>query len=166
MTRTELVLAGLLVLVGLYLLMLRGWRNRQHRQAFLPALPVPADDATTLVGAVPGLFVGTTFAGRWLDRVAAHRLSDRAAGWISLSTDGVHIDREGAPEVFVPFTSIDDATVGDALAGKVVGPGGLLLLTWHLGESLLTSAFRATDHAQHQRLVDAVRAQLPVLEVS
>jgi hypothetical protein len=162
--RALLVLLGLLALLGLYLLMLRGWRNRQHRQAFLPAPPLASGDATTLVGANPGLFVGTTFAGRWLDRVAVHGLSDRAAGWLSISTDGVHIDREGAPELFLPFTAIDDASVGDSLAGKVVGPDGLLLLTWRLGESLLTSGFRATDHIQHQRLADAVRAHLPLAQ--
>jgi len=165
-TRTDLVLAGLLALIGLYLLMLRGWRNRQRHQAFLPVPPAATGDATVVVGAVPGLFVGTTFAGRWLDRVAAHRLSDRAAAWLDVRTDGVHIDREGAPEVFVPFAAIDDATVGDALAGKVMGPGGLLLVTWCLGASLVTSGFRATDHAQHQRLADAIRSHLLVLEAS
>jgi hypothetical protein len=162
--RTELVLLGLAALVGLYLLMLRGWRNRQRRQEFLPAPPVATGDATVVVGAVPGLFVGTSFAGRWLDRVAAHRLSDRAAAELSLGADGVHIDREGAPELFLPFGDIDDAAVGDALAGKVMGPGGLLLLTWRLGETLVTSGFRATDHAQHQRLADAVRAHLPIIQ--
>ena len=166
MSRTGLVLLGLLALTGLYLLMLLGWRNRQQRQGFLPAPPVADGTATVVIGAVPGLFVGTTFAGRWLDRVAAHRLGDRAAGWLAVHTDGVHVDREGAPEVFLPFSVIDQATVGDALAGKVVGPGGLLLVSWRLGDTLLTSGFRATDHSQHQRIADAVRAHLPVLEAS
>ena len=47
-----------------------------------------------------------------------------------------------------------------------MGPGGLLLVTWHLGDSLVTSGFRATDHAQHQRLADAIRSNIPVLEAS
>ena len=165
--RALLVLGGLLGLVGVYLLMLRGWHNRQRRQAFLPALPTASGDATTVVGAVPGLFVGTTFAGRWLDRVAVHGLSDRSAAELSIATDGVHVHREGATEVFLPFEAIDVAEVGDALAGKVMGAGGLLLLTWRLGDSVLTSGFRAADHSQHARLADAIRAQLPVaLEAS
>jgi hypothetical protein len=165
--RALLVLLGLAMLVGVYLLMLRGWRNRQRRQAFLPAPPVADGNAATVTGAVPGLFVGTTFAGRWLDRVAAHGLSDRSAAELRLATDGVHLEREGAPEVFLPFDAVEAAEVGDALAGKVMGAGGLLLLTWHLGDSLVTSGFRATDHSQHQRLADAVRAHLPVaLEAS
>ena len=161
--RLALVLLGLLALVAVYLLMLRGWRNRQRRQAFLPVPPVASGDATTVVGAVPGLFVGTTFAGRWLDRVAAHRLSDRSAAELSIATDGVHVQREGAPELFVPFTAVEAAEPGDALAGKVMGAGGLLLLTWRLGDSVLTSGFRATDHSQHARLADAVNAHRPVV---
>jgi hypothetical protein len=162
MSRGELVLFGFLALTGVYLLMLRGWRNRQRRQAFLPAPPTSNGTATTVVGAVPGLFVGTTFEGRWLDRVAVHGLSDRSTAELSIATDGVHLDREGGPELFLPFDVLDDAAPGDALAGKVMGAGGLLVLTWRLGTTRLQSAFRADDHAQHQRLADAVRAHLPV----
>lgn len=165
--RVALVLLGLLGLVGVYLLMLRGWRNRQRRQAFLPAPPVASGDATTVVGAVPGLFVGTTFAGRWLDRVAVHGLSDRALAELTVATDGVHLHREGAPEVFVPFEAIETAEPGAALAGKVMGPGGLLLLSWRLGDSSVTSGFRATDHSEHARLADLINAHRPVaLEAS
>jgi hypothetical protein len=147
--------------------MLRGWRSRQRRQAFLPAPPTAGGAATTLVGAVPGLFVGTTFAGRWLDRVAAHGLCDRAAAELSIATDGVHVDREGAPELFVPFEAVEAAEPGDALAGKVMGSGGLLLLTWWLGDSAVTSGFRATDHSQHARLAERINAHRPVaLEAS
>jgi hypothetical protein len=162
MNRPELVLLGAAAVLGLYGLMLRGWRRRQQRQGDLPAPPTATGSATTVVGGVPGLFVGTTFAGRWLDRVAVHGLSVRAAGRLRIATDGVHIEREGAAEVYLPFGMIEDAGPGDALAGKVMGEGGLLVLTWRLGESLLTSAFRADDHAQHARLAEAVLAQRPV----
>ena len=160
--RVALVLLGLAGLVGLYLLMLRGWRNRQRRQAFLPAPPVAGADAATVADAVPGLFVGTTFAGQWLDRVAVHGLSDRSLAELVVATDGVHLEREGASEVFVPFASLEAAEVGDVLAGKVMGAGGLLLLTWRLGASSLTSGFRATDHSEHARLADLINAHRPV----
>lgn len=149
-------------MVGIYLLMLRGWRKRQRRQGFLPAPPRSTGSGTTLVGGVPGLFVGTTFADDWLNRVAAHGLCDRATADLRLDTDGVHIDRDGATEIFVPYADIDDATIGDKLAGKVMGAGGLLILRWRLGESVLTSAFRADDHSQHERLAGQIRAQAKV----
>jgi hypothetical protein len=155
---------GTLAFAGVvYALMLKGWRGRQRRQADLPAPPAaPAPRGRVVVGAVPGLFVGTVVAGDWLDRVAVHRLSDRATCELVVTADGVHLDRDDLPELFLPLDAVEEVAVGDRLAGKVMGAGGLLLLTWRLGDRLLTSAFRATDHAQHQRLADAVHALLPV----
>ncbi len=161
MTRVLLTLGVLLVVAGLYALMLKGWRGRQRRQGDLPppsAAPEPRGQV--LVGAVPGLFVGTTYAGSWLDRVAVHALGVRAAGWLVVSTDGVHVEREGEPELFVPYASLEGVGLGQALAGKVVRPGGLLLLDWRLGNALLTSGFRADDQDTHPRLVAQVEDEL------
>lgn len=154
--------AGTLLLVGLlYLLMLRGWRSRQRRQGDLPAPPTPpAVRGEALGPAVSGLFVGTTFADDWLDRVAVHDLAHRAAGWLVLTTDGVHVEREGLEDLFLPYDVITGASTGDALAGKVVGKQGLLLVEWRLGSRLLTSAFRADDHARHLPLAEAVTARI------
>lgn len=159
-----LLTVGTLAFAGIcYLLMLKGWRGRQRRQGDLPPpAPAPADRGYVLVGATPGLFVGTTSQSDWLDRIAVHSLSDRSAGWLTVTDRGVTIEREGLPDLHLPYADLLDATPGDALAGKVIGRDGLLLLTWRLGGRTLTSGFRADDHAQHRRLADAVRAQLPV----
>ena len=160
--RTLLTLGFLLVVVLLWLLMLKGWRGRVRRQGDLPPPPVPpAVLGEVVVPATPGLFVGTTFADDWLDRVAVHDLAHRAAGWLRLDTAGVTVEREGLPDLFLPYGDVERADVGDALAGKVIGRGGMVLLDWRLGGRLLTSGFRADDHGAHRRLVDAVNAQLP-----
>jgi len=165
--RVLLTLGTLLFAAAVYLLMLKGWRGRQRRQGDLPAPPpAPADPGRVLVGATPGLFVGTTSERDWLDRIAVHHLSDRSAGWLTVTDRGVSIEREGLADLHLPYASLIDAAPGDALAGKVVGRDGLLLLTWRLGERTLTSGFRADDHAAHRRLADAVRARLPVGESS
>jgi hypothetical protein len=70
------------------------------------------------------------------------------------------VEREGLPELYLPYDAVDQATTGDALAGKVVGRDGMLLVDWRLGNRLLTSGFRADDHAEHARLVRAVTSQL------
>jgi len=161
--RVLLTAAVLAVVVALWLLMLRGWRNRQRRQGDLPPPPAPpAQPGRVVVPATSGLFVGTTFADDWLDRVAVHDLAHRSAGWLLLDTDGVHVEREGLPDLFLPYGVIDRASLGDALAGKVIGKDGLVLVDWRLGSRLLTSGFRADDHGAHRRLVDAISAQLPV----
>jgi hypothetical protein len=163
--RLLLTLATLALAAVAYLLMLKGWRGRLRRQSDLPPPPAaPGMPAPVLVPATAGLFVGTTFADDWLDRVAAHGLAHRAAGWVSVRADGVLFDREGAGELFVPFSAVARAEVGDALAGKVIGKGGMLLLDWQLGPRLLTSGFRADDHGEHRRLADAIHAHLPVTE--
>ena len=158
--RAVLLLAFAAFIALAYALMLRGWRNRQRQQGFLPA-PATATPGAALLGEpVPGLLVGTTFAGRWLDRVVVHGLSDRSVSDLSLATDGVHLTREGAAELFVPWADLVSAEPGAALAGKVMGEGGLLLLTWQLGGTELTTGFRADEHAQHPRLAAAIAEQM------
>lgn len=160
--RVLLTLATLAFGAGLSLLMLRGWRGRQRRQADLPPLPVPGGPSDVVVAEVPGLYVGTTSADDWLDRIAVHRLGERATGWLAVRSDGVHLERDGAGLLFLPFAAVTAAQPGDALAGTVVGKGGLLLVDWSLGDRRLTTGFRADDHAEHRRLADAVSAHLPV----
>jgi len=62
--------------------------------------------------------------------------------------------------LYLPYDAVDQATTGDALAGKVVGRDGMLLLDWRLGGRLLTSGFRADDHGEHRRLADVIRQHL------
>ena len=145
-----------------YLLMLKGWRGRQKRQVQYPALPVATGSALVLVGAVPGLFVGTVTDQSWLDRVAVHDLCVRAKARLFLADDGVHLERDGLVELFFPYTAVLSAQPGDRLAGKMMGKDGLLILTWRLGEHTLHSAFRADDHSAHARLALAITPLLPV----
>ncbi len=159
--RVLLTLATFAFAGGCYLLMLRGWRSRQRLQADLPAPPAPPAVAAPLVlPPTPGVFVGTTSASDWLDRIAVHALSDRSTARLTVATDGVHISREALPELYVPYAAVEHVGLGDALAGKVMGRDGLVLLTWRLGERSVVSGFRADDHAAHARLVDAVSVQL------
>ena len=160
--RFLLTVAFLAAVVALWLLMLKGWRARQRRQGDLPPPPAPPEQpGATVFPATAGLFVGTTFADDWLDRVAVHDLAHRAAGWILLDSDGVHVEREGLPELYLPYDVVDRASLGDALAGKVIGKEGLLLVDWRLGSRLLTSGFRADDHTAHRALVEAITSRLP-----
>jgi len=157
MDRFLLTLATLAFACAVYALMRKGWRSRQARQSDLPPPPVADGDSEALFPAVPGLFVGTTSSSDWLDRIAVHGLSHRGKGQLLLCRDGVHISRDGFDDVFVPVGSLEAVGVEEALAGKVVS-GGMLVLTWRLGPRSLASAFRADDRTTHVPLRDAIAA--------
>ncbi len=159
MLRLLLTLGTLALASGAYATMLKGWRSRQRRQSDLPAPAVPSTSVEVLVGPVPGLFVGTTSADSWLDRIAVHHLSDRAAATLSLTRQGVQMVRPGLPELLLPWGSVSSAEVETALGGKVVTTG-MLVLTWLLGERTLRTAFRADDRIDHDVLRDAITARL------
>ena len=157
MTPRILLTVGTLVFAAVFAtLMRRGWRSRQRRQGDLPPPPVaPQTPSPVVVPAVRGLFVGTTAAENWLDRIAVHHLSDRSTAELAVATDGVRIVREGLTDLWLPLECLEAAGVEQSLAGKVVS-GGMLVLTWRLGPRTVASAFRATDHTMHARLRDAV----------
>lgn len=159
MNRVELVLlfavVFLLALAGFWL----GWRNRAKRQADLPPLAaVPADLGEGLAPPLTGLYVGTTFATEWQNRVVAHTLGLRAEATSRLTPAGAVIDRQGSPTVFIPAAALVDARLEPALAGKVVGRGGLLVLRWQHGDALLDTGLLAEDKTRYPDWISAVTA--------
>ena len=163
--RVLLTLATIAFAAGCCLLMLRGWRRRQRRQSDLPPPPpLPDDPGPVLVGAVPGLYIGTTSESDWLDRIAVHSLSARSAGRLTVHAGGIAVERSGAAPLYLPYEAVVDVEAGDALAGKVVGRDALLLVTWRLGPRTLLTAFQPRDRDAVGRLTAAVRACLPAEE--
>jgi len=136
-----------------------GWRNRGRRQAGLPPLPQAPDlDGPELAPVLTGLYVGSTAAARWQDRIVAHSLGERAAATARLTGVGALIERQGGPALFLPAGQLVDARLEPALAGKVVGNGGLLVLRWRHGDQLLDSGLRADDKAGYPAWIEAVGA--------
>lgn len=163
MNRVELVL----LFIAIFLLAVGGfwfgWRNREKRQADLPplaAVPVDLgnDTATDLAPPLAGLYVGTTIATEWQNRVVVHTLGLRAEATARLTSAGALIDRQGSPAVFIPAAALIDARLEPALAGKVVGRGGLLVLRWQHGDSLLDTGLLAEDKTRYPDWITAVTA--------
>lgn len=164
MIRTLLVVIVVAVLLLVLAAMGWGWRRRGARQdVLLPGLVTdpPADLGEVVVPATEGLYVGTTFATSWQDRVVVGGLGRRAAASATLYRTGALFDRQGDAPVFLPWAVLDGARVEPALAGKVLGQGGLLVLRWHHasdtgGEHLLDTGFRADDRAVYLDWVTAL----------
>ncbi|GAA3821673.1 PH-like domain-containing protein [Cellulomonas soli] len=130
---TPVSIALLVLLLALVLLGMRaGWRARTRRTGeVVPALPAaPADLGEARTPALEAVYVSSTRAGDWLDRVTAHELGERSAAHVQVWDAGVTIAREGVADVFVPTEALRAAGTAPGIAGKVVGRDGIVLLTW------------------------------------
>ncbi|MFJ8397328.1 hypothetical protein [Streptomyces sp. NPDC094144] len=150
---------GLAVLVAfVYWLMRQGWKWRGSLQSGLPDLPTRPDgfaDGERLL-TLTGRYHASTTAGQWLDRVVAHGLGTRSRVELTLTEQGLDVVRPGAADFFVPAADLREARTDKALAGKVLPEGGLLVITWALGDQLIDSGFRSDHSAEHPAWVEAV----------
>ena len=155
--RVPLTLLVVGVVVLLTWLCARGYARRAASQSDLP--PPPAPPASTGAELLPALrvrYLGTSLAGQWLERVAAHGLGLPSEGTVRLVADGVVLERTGSLPVLLPAASLTGARLEPGFLGRVVGTGGVLVLSWRLGERELDTGVRAEDRAEHPRWVEAV----------
>jgi hypothetical protein len=143
------VLGGMVVLA--YAAMLRGWRRRARRHDLEP-LAAAGAPAQPLLQA-DGRYFGTTVAGDWLDRVVARGLGSRSPARLVLSAEGLDVVRPGA-SFRVPAQALEGARHDQGIAGKVVPPHGVLVVTWRHGDVRLDTGFRLHDSGQHATWVE------------
>ena len=148
-----LVLVCLLAAWGLW----AGWRHRADRQGGLAPLPaVPNTPGDVVTPALKGLYVSSTTARNWQDRIVAQGLGVRATAIVRLSEEGVLIDREGADPIFVPVADLVEVTTAPGIAGKVMGQAdGILIIRWRLGGTELDSGIRADDRDEQAQFIAA-----------
>ncbi|OJX94358.1 MAG: hypothetical protein BGO96_15790 [Micrococcales bacterium 73-15] len=159
--------AAVCVLIALVALgaMWWGWRRRARRtgaglaELTEPWEPFPADAPGGLV--VEGIYVSTTTAGDWLDRIAAAGLGVRSAVTAYVDERGLLLARRGAPDVAVPARDLVVARRERGIAGKVADAGGLVVVRWRLGDRELDTGVRPRYSRDLDRLVDAVNALAP-----
>lgn len=151
---------GLVALTVVILLaMRRGWRGRQERTANavgeLPTAPVSLGTART--APFDGVYVGTTLAGEWLERIAGQGLGSRASGTVQLYDAGIVVVRQGTSDVYIPLERLDGARFDRGVAGKVGDPERLVVVTWHL-EVPVDSGILLRHPEQAKELVAAIAA--------
>lgn len=153
------------VIVGLWAAMRRGWRGRLRRQAAFAA-PLPVDAAgeasTSITGPTTGTYLGTTLAGKWLERVVAHGLGTRSAAALTVTATGVRLDRVAAPSFAVLAPDVLDVRTDRAHAGRLSAEDAVVVLGWRLGGTVVETGFRPEDPADAQHIVAALR---PFVEV-
>lgn len=151
-------IVGLALVIGLvYWLMRQGWQWRRTLQGGLPALPqAPEATGEPLLPVMEGRYHGSTSAGQWLDRIVAHGLGVRSRAALTLTEQGLDVDRTGAPGFFVPAAALRGARLDKGIAGKVLTEGGLLVVTWEHGGTLIDSGFRSDRAADHPAWVEHI----------
>ncbi len=160
------------LLIGIVLLsawgLLVGWRHRGQRQSDIAApAAAPEDLGAELAEPVTGLYVSTTRAGSWQDRVVAHGLGRRAAATVRLTTAGVLIDRVGETPIFIPTADLEAVGTAPGIAGKVMAmPDGVLILTWSLGGTRVDSGVRLDDLEAQAEWIELAEQQITEQQVA
>lgn len=150
------ILFGLLLLA--YVGMWRGWRRR-GRKHDLPPLASPPEEQTDVLLHAGGTYFGTTTSGNWLDRVVARGLGTRSTCRLSLSEGGLDVHRPTG-SFRIAATALRGARRDQGIAGKVVPPHGVLVVTWQHGDHLLDSGFRLDSMADDRGAEATAPAQV------
>ncbi|HZA12472.1 transporter [Mycobacterium sp.] len=155
----SLVMAAVLAVVALLVIraMMRGWLRRARRQAELIGRlpPVPTELGPVTIEPTPGLYVGSTLAPSWQDRIAVGDLGYRARAVLTRHTDGILMQRSGATPLWIPEPSITAIRTERAIAGKVLTHAGILAIRWRLPSGTeIDTGFRGNDRRKYAQWVE------------
>jgi hypothetical protein len=149
----SMIMALILVLIVAFLIrqMTRGWLRRAQRQVELigrlPALPDSVGPA--IIPATKGLYVGSTLAPRWLDRIAVGDLGFRSKATLTRFPEGIMVQRSGATPIWIPDESITAIRTERGIAGKALTHEGILAIRWRLPSGTeIDTGFRGDDRRE------------------
>lgn len=147
------------IVAVVFALMWRGWRARIRRQSGLPQLPEPPADLLERVSVrADGMYVATTHACQPLERIAVHGMGVRGNAQALVTDAGVLLNRQGAPDLYIPRERLHSVSTTSGMVGKFVERDGLVVFTWRFGDTLVDTGFRARTGAQSHRLEAAAAA--------
>jgi hypothetical protein len=150
----SLIMAAVLALLAFLMIRatLRGWLRRGQQQAELigrlPSLPDTV--GPPIIAPTPGLYVGSTLAPSWLDRIAVGALGYCSKAVLSRHPEGIMVKRSGADPIWIPEESITAIRTESGIAGKVVSRDGILAIRWRLPSGTeIDTGFRGDDRRRY-----------------
>jgi hypothetical protein len=149
----SLVMAAVVAVLIAFLIrqMMRGWLHRAQRQADLVGTLPPLPDAVgpTLIGATRGLYVGSTMAPSWQDRIAVGDLGFRCKAVLTRYPEGIMMQRTGARPLWIPDECITAIRTERGIAGKALTHDGILAIRWTLPSGTeIDTGFRSDDRRE------------------
>ena len=154
-----LIIAALLALLVAFFVrqMVRGWVHRAQRQVeMIGALPpLPDTVGPTLVAATKGLYVGSTIAPSWQNRIAVGDLGFRSKAVLTRYPEGIMLQRTGARPIWIPDESITAIRTERGIAGKALTHDGILAIRWTLPSGTeIDTGFRGDDRRELAKWVE------------
>jgi hypothetical protein len=156
----------IVVLIGLVIRrMLRGWKHRAQRQVELigDLPPAPASVSPAVIAPTRGLYLGSTIAPNWLERVNVGDLGFRCNAVLTRYPEGILVERSGTGPIWMPAASISGVRTERAMAGKVLpgggaagaNPGRTLVIRWRLPSGTeIDTGFRGEDRGVYRQWID------------
>jgi hypothetical protein len=149
----SLIVAAVLALLIAVLIrqMMRGWLRRAQRQAEMIGTlpPLPETVGPAIVPATRGLYVGSTIAPSWQDRIAVGDLGFRSKAVLTRYPEGVMVQRTGASPIWIPDDAITAIRTERGIAGKALTYDGILAIRWKLPSGTeIDTGFRSDDRRE------------------
>lgn len=145
--------------------MRRSWEKKARQFAHLPAPAAQApSDVTWTAGPVEARFAGTTTTGQWLNRVVTHNLGTPRGVQVSVSPQGLLLTDETDFRLWIPTQDIVAVRTGRGIAGDVVEPDGMIIVSWTLGDTTLDSGIRVSRNADHEQVLGELTHLVTQLE--
>jgi hypothetical protein len=149
----SLVMAAVLVLLIAFFIrqMMRGWLRRAQRQVEMIGTlpPLPDTVGPVLIQATRGLYVGSTIAPSWQDRIAVGDLGFRSKAVLTRYPEGIMLQRTGASPIWIPDDAITAIRTERGIAGKALTYDGILAIRWKLPSGTeIDTGFRSDDRRE------------------
>jgi hypothetical protein len=131
--------------------MMRGWLHRAQRQveAIGKLPPMPDTVGPALIPPTKGLYVGSTIAPSWQDRIAVGDLGFRTKAVLTRYPEGIMLQRTGATPIWIPDESITAIRTERGIAGKALTHDGILAIRWTLPSGTeIDTGFRGDDRRE------------------
>jgi len=156
-----LIIAALLAVFIAFAIrqMLRGWLHRAQRQAeLIGALPpLPDTVGSAIIPATKGLYVGSTIAPSWQDRIAVGDLGFRCKAVLTRYPEGIMLQRSGTGPIWIPEESITAIRTERGIAGKALTHDGILAIRWRLPSGTeIDTGFRGDDRPELAKWTEEV----------
>ena len=145
--------------------MRHSWNKKARQFAHLPAPQTQAPtDAIWTAGPVEARFGGTTTTGQWLNRVVTYGLGTPRGVQVSVSNQGLWLTDDTDFNLWLPVQDIVAVRTGRGIAGDVVEPEGMIIVSWTLGDTTLDSGIRVSRHADHELVLNELTQLVTHLE--